>query len=59
MSGTLGRAEIEAIIPHRHPFLLIDEVVELVPGERVSARKTVTEEDAAQAISPATRSCPG
>ncbi len=47
MTGELGRAEIEAIIPHRAPFLLIDEVVELVPGERVSARKTVTEEDCA------------
>lgn len=42
-----GRAEIEAIIPHRDPFLLIDEVVELVPGERVAARKTVTETDCA------------
>src|ERR1700748_3494858 len=47
MTGPLGRAEIEAIIPHRHPFLLVDEVLELVPGERVSARKTVTEEDCA------------
>ncbi|HEY4347614.1 MAG TPA: 3-hydroxyacyl-ACP dehydratase FabZ [Gaiellaceae bacterium] len=43
----LGRAEIEAIIPHRAPFLLIDEVTELVPGERVTARKTVTEVDCA------------
>jgi 3-hydroxyacyl-[acyl-carrier-protein] dehydratase len=37
----LGKAEIEAILPHRDPFLLIDEVVELEPGERVVARKTV------------------
>src|ERR671932_884934 len=37
----LGRAEIEAILPHRDPFLLIDEVVELKPGERVVARKRV------------------
>jgi 3-hydroxyacyl-[acyl-carrier-protein] dehydratase len=36
-----GRAEIEAILPHREPFLLIDEVLELEPGERVVARKTV------------------
>jgi len=28
-------------------MLLIDEVLELVPGERVLARKTVTEEDCA------------
>jgi len=38
---TLGREEIEAILPHREPFLLIDEVVELEPGERVVARKRV------------------
>ena len=38
---TLGREGIEAILPHREPFLLIDEVLELEPGERVVARKTV------------------
>jgi 3-hydroxyacyl-[acyl-carrier-protein] dehydratase len=38
---TLGREQIEAILPHREPFLLIDEVVELEPGERVVARKHV------------------
>src|SRR3954452_3016917 len=43
----LGRAEIEEILPHRDPFLLIDEVLELVPGEKVVARKTVTEADCA------------
>ena len=37
----LDRAAIEAILPHREPFLLIDEVLELVPGERVVARKQV------------------
>jgi 3-hydroxyacyl-[acyl-carrier-protein] dehydratase len=36
-----GRAAIEAIIPHRDPFLLVDEIVELVPGERVRGRYTV------------------
>jgi 3-hydroxyacyl-[acyl-carrier-protein] dehydratase len=36
-----GRDEIMAIIPHRHPFLLVDEIVELVPGERVRGRYTV------------------
>ncbi len=29
----LDRAGIEAVIPHREPFLLIDEIVELVAGE--------------------------
>jgi 3-hydroxyacyl-[acyl-carrier-protein] dehydratase len=47
VTATLGRKEIEAILPHRAPFLLIDEVLELEPGERVLARKRVTEEDCA------------
>jgi 3-hydroxyacyl-[acyl-carrier-protein] dehydratase len=37
----LGRTEIEAILPHREPFLLIDEVLELDPGRKVVARKSV------------------
>jgi 3-hydroxyacyl-[acyl-carrier-protein] dehydratase len=41
ISTPLGRTEIEAILPHREPFLLIDEVLELEPGKRVVARKTV------------------
>ena len=41
----LGRAEIEQILPHREPFLLIDEVVELEPGRRVVARREVRAED--------------
>ena len=47
MALLLGKREIEEILPHRDPFLLIDEVLELLPGERVVARKTVTEEDCA------------
>jgi 3-hydroxymyristoyl/3-hydroxydecanoyl-(acyl carrier protein) dehydratase len=43
----LDKAGIERIIPHRAPFLLVDEVIELVPGERVSARKLVTDEECA------------
>ena len=46
-SAILGRDEIEKILPHREPFLLVDEVLELVPGERVVARKTVTDDDCA------------
>jgi 3-hydroxyacyl-[acyl-carrier-protein] dehydratase len=41
----LDRAGIESILPHREPFLLIDEVVELKPGERVVARKRVREDE--------------
>jgi 3-hydroxyacyl-[acyl-carrier-protein] dehydratase len=40
----LGRAEIEAILPHRDPFLLLDEVTELEPGKRVVARLHVRED---------------
>ncbi len=43
----LDRAAIEQILPHRDPFLLLDEVIELEPGTRVVARKLVTEEDCA------------
>jgi len=42
---TLGRAEIEAIIPHREPFLLLDELTEIEPGVRVVARKHVREDE--------------
>ena len=37
----LSRTEIESILPHRDPFLLLDEVLELEPGRRVLARKRV------------------
>jgi 3-hydroxyacyl-[acyl-carrier-protein] dehydratase len=37
----LGREQIEQILPHRDPFLLIDEVVELTPGMGAVARKHV------------------
>src|SRR4029077_4584108 len=36
-----GREAIEQILPHREPFLLIDEVLDLRPGEGAVARKTV------------------
>ena len=41
MKLPLGRREIEEIIPHREPFLLLDEVTALEPGVRVVARKVV------------------
>ena len=40
-----GRDEIESILPHRDPFLLVDEVTELVPGRRVVARRAVNADD--------------
>ena len=39
-----GRDAIESILPHRAPFLLLDEVVELVPGERVAATYRVPDD---------------
>ena len=39
-----GRDAIESILPHRAPFLLLDEVVDLVPGERVAATYRVPED---------------
>lgn len=38
----LGIKEIQEIIPHRYPFLLIDKVEELEEGKRVVAYKNVT-----------------
>ncbi|MBK5225593.1 MAG: 3-hydroxyacyl-[acyl-carrier-protein] dehydratase FabZ, partial [Thermoleophilia bacterium] len=36
MTG-LTREQIKQIIPHRDPFLFLDEIVELVPGQRAVA----------------------
>ncbi|MDE1922888.1 MAG: 3-hydroxyacyl-ACP dehydratase FabZ [Gammaproteobacteria bacterium] len=39
------KLDIEAImrqLPHRYPFLLVDRVLECVPGERILALKNVT-----------------
>ena len=35
-------ADIMTILPHRYPFLLIDRVVEIEPGQRVVAMRNVT-----------------
>ena len=34
--------EIRKYLPHRYPFLLVDRVVELTPGESIVAYKNVT-----------------
>ncbi len=34
--------EIKKIIPHRYPFLLIDKIVEMEAGKKVTAIKNVT-----------------
>jgi 3-hydroxyacyl-[acyl-carrier-protein] dehydratase len=43
--GTFGAMDIQSILdhlPHRFPFLLIDRITELIPGERVVALKNVS-----------------
>lgn len=37
--------EIKKIIPHRDPFLLIDEIIDGDPGKNVTAIKNVTNDD--------------
>jgi 3-hydroxyacyl-[acyl-carrier-protein] dehydratase len=34
--------EIQRLLPHRYPFLLVDRVVELVEGQKLKAYKNVT-----------------
>ena len=44
-AAPFGRDVIEQLIPHRAPFLLVDEIVELEPGKRVVARREVRSDD--------------
>ena len=39
---TLGAKEIQEVIPHRWPFLLVDRIDELEPGVRAVGIKNVT-----------------
>jgi 3-hydroxyacyl-[acyl-carrier-protein] dehydratase len=41
----LNQEQIKEIIPHRDPFLLIDEVIEMVPSQKCVARKYIKEDD--------------
>jgi 3-hydroxyacyl-[acyl-carrier-protein] dehydratase len=43
-AAPLDRAGIEAIIPHRAPFLLVDEIAELEPGVHARGRYRVPED---------------
>lgn len=38
----LNISDIQAILPHRYPFLLVDRIIELEPGKRVVGLKNVT-----------------
>jgi 3-hydroxyacyl-[acyl-carrier-protein] dehydratase len=41
----LSAGEIQAIIPHRYPFLLVDRIVELEEGRRAVGLKAVTQNE--------------
>ncbi|GAA4548841.1 3-hydroxyacyl-ACP dehydratase FabZ family protein [Amycolatopsis samaneae] len=41
----IGTDRIVRIIPHRAPVLLLDEVTEVVPGERLTARRLLSRND--------------
>jgi 3-hydroxyacyl-[acyl-carrier-protein] dehydratase len=38
----LDISEILALLPHRYPMLLIDRIIDMVPGEKLVALKNVT-----------------
>jgi len=42
MNKTIDILEIMKSLPHRYPFLMIDRILELVPGDKVVALKNVT-----------------
>ena len=45
MQAPFGRDVIESLIPHRPPFLLVDEILELEPGKRVVGRREIRADD--------------
>ncbi len=42
MSLEMSIDEIRTMLPHRYPFLMIDRVLELTPGEKILALKNVS-----------------
>ncbi|OAI13834.1 beta-hydroxyacyl-ACP dehydratase [Methylomonas koyamae] len=42
MAGTLDILQIQKLLPHRYPFLLVDKVVACEPGASLTALKNVT-----------------
>ncbi len=43
----MAQSEIQRILPHRYPFLLLDRVTEFVPGKRIVGIKKFTANEAA------------
>jgi len=42
MEAMIDIQKILELMPHRYPFLLVDRIIEMVPGEKVVALKNVT-----------------
>ncbi len=42
MKKTYDILKIMDLLPHRYPFIMIDRIVELTPGEKIVALKNVT-----------------
>lgn len=40
-----GIDKIKEIIPHREPFLLLDEVIKMEPGEKILAKKEIKKDE--------------
>ncbi len=41
----LNKEDIKKIIPHREPFLMVDEIVEVKPGKNITGIKHVREDE--------------
>jgi 3-hydroxyacyl-[acyl-carrier-protein] dehydratase len=41
----MSRKDIESIIPHRDPFLLVDKIIEVETGKRIKAVKYVRQDE--------------
>jgi 3-hydroxyacyl-[acyl-carrier-protein] dehydratase len=42
MQTTLDIERILTILPHRWPFVMVDRVTDIIPGERIKGHKSVT-----------------
>ena len=42
MEKTYDIQAIMDFLPHRYPFILVDRILDLVPGEKITALKNVT-----------------
>jgi len=45
INSVMDQSGIQAILPHRYPFLLVDRITEFTPGERITGVKTFTADE--------------